>query len=313
MGVIERWRDRLPVGPQTPELSLGEGDTPLVPAPRLSEQIGLELHLKVEGANPTGSFKDRGMVVAVAKALEAGAQGVVCASTGNTAASAAAYAARGGVEALILHPAGAVAGPKLAQARIAGARIVAREGPFAGTLRAAVEVADSGTHVLVNSLNPYRIAGQRTAAFEICEQLGRAPDVLALPYGGGGNTFAYATGFEEAGVAPRLVAAESTERERTVASAIRIGEPVHRAEVEASGATVVAVDDDELLEAWSELARLEGIFCEPASAAGVAALKRLRPGAGMAVCVLTGSGLKDPALVDAVVPAAEIEPVEAAR
>jgi threonine synthase len=310
MGLIERWRDLLPVGTKTPDLTLGEGDTPLVPAPRLSERLGFELHFKVEGANPTGSFKDRGMVVAVAKALEGRAQGVVCASTGNTAASAAAYAARAGLEALILHPMGAVSGPKLAQARIAGARIVAREGTFADSLSAAVEIADSGTHVLVNSLNPHRIAGQRTAAFEICEQLGRAPDVLALPYGGGGNTMAYLAGFADAGVAPRLVAVESSERDRTVASAIRIGEPAHRADVESSGAAVVAVDDDELLETWSEIARLEGIFCEPASAAGVAGLKRLRP-EGLAVCVLTGSGLKDPALVGAVVPSAEA--VEAVR
>jgi threonine synthase len=305
MGVIARWRERLPVGPETPELTLGEGDTPLVHAPRLSERLGHELHLKVEGANPTGSFKDRGMVVAVAKALEEGAQGVVCASTGNTAASAAAYAARAGIEALILHPAGAVAGPKLAQARIAGANIVAIDGSFDDALRACLAVSESGSHVLVNSLNPYRIEGQKTAAFEICEQLGRAPQVLALPYGGGGNTVAYAAGFADARHgSPHIVSAESTQRSTTVASAIRIAEPVHRNDVEGVGATVVGVDDDELLEAWSELARLEGLFCEPASAAGYAALKRLRL-SGIAVCVLTGNGLKDPALVDAVAPADE--------
>jgi threonine synthase len=304
MGVISRWRELLPVGADTPDVTLGEGDTPLVHAPRLSGRLGLELHLKVEGANPTGSFKDRGMAVAVAKAVEGGARGVVCASTGNTAASAAAYAARAGLEALILHPAGAVAGPKLAQARISGANIVAIDGRFDDALRACLAVA--GTHVLVNSLNPHRIAGQKTAAFEICEQLGRAPDALALPYGGGGNTVAYAAGFADARRGhPLLVSGESAERARTVASAIRITQPVHRAEVEAAGARVVAVDDDELLDAWSELARLEGIFCEPASAAGYAALKRLRPDVGVAVCVLTGSGLKDPAVVDLVVPEAE--------
>jgi len=306
MGVIARWREHLPVGPDTPELTLGEGDTPLVHAPRLSEQLGFELYLKVEGANPTGSFKDRGMVVAVAKALEDGARGVVCASTGNTAASAAAYAARAGLEALILHPAGAVAGPKLAQARIAGANIVPIDGSFDDALRACLGVADSGTHVLVNSLNPNRIEGQKTAAFEICEQLGRAPTLLALPYGGGGNTVAYAAGFADARHgSPQIVSAESTQRATTVASAIRITEPVHRSEVESAGATVVGVDDDELLDAWAELARLEGLFCEPASAAGYAALKRLRPQVDVAVCVLTGNGLKDPALVDAVAPAAE--------
>ncbi|HEY3183156.1 MAG TPA: threonine synthase [Gaiellaceae bacterium] len=304
MGVIARWREYLPVGPETPELTLGEGDTPLVHAPRLSEQLGLDLYLKVEGANPTGSFKDRGMVVAVAKALEDGARGVVCASTGNTAASAAAYAARAGIEALILHPAGAVAGPKLAQARITGANIVAIDGSFDDSLRACLAVAESGSHVLVNSLNPNRIEGQKTAAFEICEQLGRAPQLLALPYGGGGNTVAYAAGFADArrGL-PRIVSAESTQRATTVASAIRISEPVHRNDVEGTGATVVGVGDDELLEAWSELARLEGLFCEPASAAGYAALKRLRLDVDLAVCVLTGNGLKDPALVDAVAPA----------
>jgi threonine synthase len=306
MGVISRWRERLPVGPETPELTLGEGDTPLVHAPRLSERLGLDLYLKIEGANPTGSFKDRGMVVAVARALEDGARGVVCASTGNTAASAAAYAARAGIEALILHPVGAVAGPKLAQARIAGANIVAIDGSFDESLRACLAVAESGSHVLVNSLNPNRIDGQKTAAFEICEQLGRAPQVLALPYGGGGNTVAYAAGFADARHgSPQIVSVESTQRATTVASAIRIVEPVHRNDVEGAGATVVAVDDDELLEAWSELARLEGLFCEPASAAGYAALKRLRPDVGIAVCVLTGSGLKDPAVVDAVAPADE--------
>ena len=303
MGVIARWRDVLPVGPGTPDLTLGEGDTPLVAAPRLSERLGLELWLKLEGANPTGSFKDRGMAVAVAKAVEEGATGIVCASTGNTAASAAAYAARAGIEALIFHPAGAVAGPKEAQARIAGARIVPVEGSFEDAF--ASSTARAETHVVVNSVNPYRIAGQKTAALEICEQLGRAPDVLALPYGGGGNTCAYAAGFDEAGASPRLVSVQATDRPGTVASAIRIGNPVHRAAVERLGAEVLSVDDDDLLEAWSELARVEGVFCEPASAAGLAGLKRLRPEGALAVCVLTGSGLKDTATVDRVAPAFE--------
>jgi threonine synthase len=311
MGVIERWRDILPVGPATPELTLGEGGTPLVYAPRLSEQLGLELHLKLESLNPTGSFKDRGMCVAVAKAVEDGATGIVCASTGNTAASAAAYAARAGIEALILHPEGAVAGPKEAQARIAGARVVAVPGTFEDAFRASSEIARSGSHVLVNSVNPNRLAGQKTAAFEICDALGRAPDVLALPYGGGGNTVAYAAGFAEADRgSPLFVAAESANRARTVASAIRITKPVHRFEVEALGATVLSIGDDELLEAWVELARIEGVFCEPASAAGIAALKRLRPEGSLAVCVLTGSGLKDVASVDLVAPqSAQVEAV----
>jgi len=303
MGVIERWRDVLPVGPGTPDLTLGEGSTPLVRAPRLSEQLGLELWLKLEGANPTGSFKDRGMAVAVAKALEEGATGVVCASTGNTAASAAAYAARAGIEALVFHPKGAVAGPKVAQTRIAGARIVPVEGSFEDAF--AECAAQGATHVVVNSVNPNRIAGQKTAALEICEHLGRAPDILALPYGGGGNTCAYAAGFAEARASPRLLSVEAVDRTGTVASAIRIGAPVHRDAVERLGAEIVSVDDEELLEAWSELARVEGVFCEPASAAGLAGLKRLRPEGALVVCVLTGSGLKDTATVDRVAPALE--------
>jgi threonine synthase len=312
MGVIARWRDVLPVGSATPELTLGEGSTPLVHAARLSEQLGLELHLKVEGANPTGSFKDRGMVVAVARAVEAGATGIVCASTGNTAASAAAYGARAGIEALIVHAAGSVSGAKLAQARISGARVVAVPGTFEDAFQASLEYVDAGTHVHVNSVNPDRIAGQKTAALELCEELGRAPDVLALPYGGGGNTCAYAAGFAEAGRGrTQLVAAESTDRSHTLASAIRIADPVHAAQVRATGATVVSVSDDELLDAWSELARLEGIFCEPASAAGLVALKRLRPEGALAVCVLTGNGLKDTGAVDAVAPV--LETLEAVR
>src|SRR5207248_3583817 len=206
MGVIARWRDRLPVGPNTPDLTLGEGGTPLVRSARLSERLGVELWFKFEGANPTGSFKDRGMAVAVAKALEDGAEGIVCASTGNTAASAAAYAARAGVPAVVLHPAGAIAAPKQAQARAAGARVLEVRGSFDEALRSCQELAGRGRFALVNSLNPDRIEGQKTAAFEIVEQLGgRAPDLVALPYGGGGNTCAYAKGFAEEGVQLRLV------------------------------------------------------------------------------------------------------------
>jgi threonine synthase len=298
--LADRYRDRLPLTEETPVVSLGEGSTPLLPAPRLSERLGVELWLKWEGANPTGSFKDRGMTVAVSKALEEGARAVVCASTGNTAASAAAYAARAGLTAVILQPAGAVAIGKVAQARALGARILEVRGAFEEALDAARDLARRGTHALVNSLNPYRLEGQKTAAFELADELGGPPEVLALPYGGGGNTRAYALGFGELGTGlPRLLAGEAAGRADTVASAIRIVDPAHRVEAEesvaASGGAVVSLSDDEILAAWRDLARLEGVFCEPASAAGLAALAKERPPAGArAVCVLTGHGLKDP-------------------
>lgn len=298
--LAERYRRRLPLGEATPIVSLGEGSTPLLPARRLSERLGVELWLKWEGANPTGSFKDRGMTVAVSRAAAAGARAVVCASTGNTAASAAAYGARAGLLAVILQPAGAVALGKVAQARAVGARLLEVQGSFEQALEAARELERRGTHVLVNSLNPDRLEGQKTAAFELVEDLGGAPDVLALPYGGGGNTRAYALGFEEAGAGmPRLLAGEASARAGTVATAIRIVEPAHRGEAEAavarSGGSVVPLGDDELLAAWRDLARLEGVFCEPASAAGVAAVAKKPPEPGSrVVCVVTGHGLKDP-------------------
>jgi threonine synthase len=295
--LADRYRDRLPLGDATPVVSLGEGSTPLLPAPRLSERLGVELWLKWEGANPTGSFKDRGMTVAVSKALEEGAEAVVCASTGNTAASAAAYAARAGIRAVILQPAGAVALGKVAQACALGARLLEVRGSFEVALDAARELARRGTHVLVNSLNPYRLEGQKTAAFELADELGGAPEVLALPYGGGGNTCAYALGFEELGAGlPGLLAGEAAGRAETLASAIRIVDPAHRAEaIASSGGAVVSLSDEEILAAWRDLARLEGVFCEPSSAAGVAALAKERPGPGArAVCVITGHGLKDP-------------------
>jgi threonine synthase len=273
-------------------LTLGEGGTPLLPAPRLSERLGCELWLKWEGANPTGSFKDRGMAVAVSRALARGAPGVVCASTGNTGASAAAYAARAGLPAVILLPAGAVARGKLAQVLVAGAELREVEGSFSDVNLRARQLADEEGLVNVNSINPDRIEGQSSAAREIVEQLGGIPDVLALPYGGGGNTCAYVRGFDEAGVGrPRMLAVQSGQRADTLASAIRIIEPVHREQAEAS-AEVVTVSDDELVEWWSAIARLEGLFCEPASAAGVAGVAQARPG-GRVVCVLTGNGLKD--------------------
>jgi threonine synthase len=298
--LLLRYRDRLPVTDATPIVSLGEGSTPLLRAPRLSERLGLELWLKCESANPTGSFKDRGMTVAVSKAVEEGAEAVVCASTGNTAASAAAYAARAGIRAAVLQPSGAVAVGKLAQAQALGARILDVRGSFDQALAAARELASRGTHALVNSLNPYRLQGQKTAAFELVEELGAPPEALVLPYGGGGNLRAYRLGFDEAGAGiPRLVAGEAAERARTFASAIRIVDPAHRAEaeeaVEYSGGCVVSLQDAEVVEAWRDLARLEGVFCEPSSAAGLAALAHagLEPGSRV-VCVVTGHGLKDP-------------------
>jgi threonine synthase len=281
-------------------VTLGEGGTPLLRAPRLSSRFGVEVWLKWEGANPTGSFKDRGMSVAVTRAFEDGASGVVCASTGNTAASAAAYAARAGLEAVIVVAAGATASSKLVQVRAVGGRIVEVEGTFSDAYAEAERLAAEDGLVLVNSTNPDRIEGQKTAAFEILQQLGGLPDVLALPYGGGGNTKAYARGFlEAAGKLPRLHPTEAERRADTLASAIRIVEPIHRAEVEEalaqSGGSIVTVSDDELTAAWRLLGGEEGLFCEPASAAGVAAVARgvVHDGERV-VCVITGHGLKDP-------------------
>ena len=285
-------------------MTLGEGSTPLLRAERLSAGPGVEVWLKCEGANPTGSFKDRGMAVAVAKAVEAGARAIVCASTGNTAASAAAYAARAGIEAVVVHAAGGPASSKLAQVRAAGARLIEVEGTFDDAFAAAEELARHEGAVVVNSTNPDRLEGQKTAALEIIEQLGGPPDLLALPYGGGGNTVAYAKGFLEAGFpALMLVPVEAADRATTGASAIRIPTPVHRAEVDEalarSGGAVVSVTDDEIAVAWRSLARHEGIFCEPASAAGLAGvgLTDLAEGTRV-VIVLTGHGLKDPAALD---------------
>jgi threonine synthase len=295
--LAERYRDRLPLAPDAKIVSLGEGSTPLLPAPRLSERLGADVRLKWEGANPTGSFKDRGMTVAVTQALADGARSVVCASTGNTAASAAAYAARAGLEAVILQPEGAVARGKLAQARAVGAKVEARAN-FEEALAEAKELEAAGTHVLVNSLNPLRLQGQKTAAFELVEELGGAPDVLALPYGGGGNLSAYALGFREEGGLPRFVAAQASNRRGTAASAIRIVEPAHEPEVERtladSGGAAPSVSDEAILEAWRLLTREEGLFCEPSSAAGLAALLADPPQGARVVCVITGHGLKDP-------------------
>lgn len=318
---MARYADLLPIGEATPRITLAEGDTPLLAAPRLAEWVGVsDLRLKYEGANPTGSFKDRGMVVAVAKALEAGATTLICASTGNTSASAAAYAARSGIRAVVLLPAGHVASGKLAQAVIAGATIIAVDGNFDQALASARELAARYRVALVNSVNPHRIAGQATAAFELCDALGDAPELLALPVGNGGNVTAYARGFETyralglatrmpillgaqaAGAAP-LVHGAPVEHPETIATAIRIGNPASWdpavSAVRNSGGAFRAVSDDQILEAYHRIAELEGIFCEPASAAGVAALRAAVADGSVsrsvrAVCVLTGNGLKDP-------------------
>ena len=277
-------------------VTLGEGSTPLLSAPRLSARLGVELWVKWEGANPTGSFKDRGMAVAVSRALERGAPGVVCASTGNTAASAAAYAARAGLRAVVVTSRGAIARGKVMQARAVGVELREIDGTFNDAHLDARRLAEEEGLVNVNSINPDRIAGQASAAREVLEQLGGLPDVLALPFGGGGNTVSYAKGFGDA--LPRFLLGEAAERRETFASAIRIPEPVHRQEVDEilgrSGGQVVSLSEEELERAWRSLAREEGIFCEPASAAGIAAvesagLKDLR-----VVCVVTGHGLKDP-------------------
>ena len=297
--LIERYRDRLPVSPQTPVVSLGEGSTPLLPAPRLAASAGIrELWLKWEASIPTCSYKDRGMTLAVSKALEQGADAVLCASTGNTAGSAAAYAARAGLPALVLTPEGAVSSAKLAQTRLLGATILEVQGSFDDALRAAQELAERGAHVLVNSLNAHRREGQKTAVFEVVEELGEAPDVFVLPYGGGGNTSSYAQALSELGLETPIVSVEAADRRGTLATAIRIGEPVHAASVRDAGARVLDVSDDELVAAWRALAEEEGLFCEPSSAAGLAAVLRGDVESDRIVVTITGHGLKDPAAAE---------------
>jgi threonine synthase len=301
VALIDRFRDRLPVSDATPIVSLGEGSTPLLRAPRLSERLGAEVWLKWEASNPTGSYKDRGMTVAVSKAVEEGAETVIVASTGNTASSAAAYAARAGVSAIVLLPEGTVASGKVAQSRMYGALVLQVRGTFDEALEAARELARRGTYALVNSVNPYRREGQKTAVFEIVEELGGVPDAIYLPYGGGGNTTAYGQAFAELrGQPSRLIACEARDRAGTLATAIRIAEPVHAstaaAAVKQTEGRIVTLDDSEILAAWGDLARMEGLFCEPSSAAGIAALAHEPPASGeTVVVVVTGHGLKDPA------------------
>ncbi|HEY4279842.1 MAG TPA: threonine synthase [Conexibacter sp.] len=309
VGLIERYRDRLPFAPEDPVVSLGEGSTPLIPAPRLSERVGADVWIKFEGLNPTGSFKDRGMTCAVSAAVREGAEAVICASTGNTSASAAAYAARAGLRCAVIVPEGKIATGKLAQALMHGARVIALNGNFDEALTLVREVVDHHPIALVNSVNRYRLEGQKTAAFEIIEQL-EAIDALCIPVGNAGNITAYWKGFNElghrpgmfgfqaAGAAP-LVEGAPVANPQTIATAIRIGNPARWEEamnaMTASGGAVRAVTDEQILDAYRFLASREGVFCEPASAASVAGL--MAHGAGDAeriVCVLTGHGLKDP-------------------
>ena len=323
-GIIERYRDRLPVTSETPVVSLEEGSTPLIAAPELSSILAGErqVYLKFEGLNPTGSFKDRGMTMAVSKALEEGCRGVICASTGNTSASAAAYAARAGVPCWVVLPAGKVAAGKLAQAIVHGARVIPIEGNFDEALQLVVEVANKEGLTLVNSLNPYRLEGQKTIAFEILDELDKAPDAHFLPVGNAGNITATWRGYREeqdsgrlptpprmigcqaAGSAP-IVHGAPIKNPETIATAIRIGNPASWQgaldAIEQSGGDILAVEDEQILEAYQHLAQREGVFCEPASAASVAGLLKqhragidIAPIGGTVVCTLTGNGLKDP-------------------
>jgi threonine synthase len=336
-GVIEEYRDRLPVTAATPVVTLREGGTPLVPARSLSERTGCEVYLKVEGANPTGSFKDRGMTVAISKAAEAGAQAVICASTGNTSASAAAYAVRAGMVCAVLVPEGKIALGKMSQALVHGSRILQVDGNFDDCLTLARDLSEHYPVALVNSVNPYRIEGQKTAAFEIVDALGDAPDIHALPVGNAGNISAYwkgyveyaedglATrrprmwGFQASGAAP-IVQGAPVARPQTIATAIRIGNPASWqlavAARDSSGGFIEAVTDRQILAAYRLLARSEGVFVEPASAASAAGLLQaheqglLAPGQRI-VCTVTGHGLKDPDWAISGAPAPTTVPADA--
>ena len=317
-GVMEERRAFLPLTPDSPVVTLFEGGTPLLPAPRLSERMGAQVWLKVEGANPTGSFKDRGMTMAISKAVEEGAKAVVCASTGNTSASAAAYAARAGLTCAVLIPDGHIALGKLAQALVHGARVLQVRGNFDEALSIVRELPDHAPITVVNSVNPHRIEGQKTGAFEIVDVLGDAPDVHCIPVGNAGNITAYwrgylqykeagrstrlprMLGFQAAGAAP-MVLGHVVENPETIATAIRIGNPASwysaAAAASESGGSITAVTDTEILAAYTFLAQQESVFCEAASAASVAGLMKTGvPEGSKVVCVLTGHGLKDPDL-----------------
>lgn len=319
--ILHKYREFLPITDQTPLITLHEGNTPLINVPRMAANLGVrELWLKLETMNPTGSFKDRGMVMAIAKALEAGSRAVVCASTGNTSAAAAAYAARTGLECVVVVPAGKIALGKLAQALMYGAKLLVVEGNFDDALTMVRELSERQPITLVNSVNPYRLEGQATAAYEICDVLGDVPDYLALPVGNAGNISAYWMGFKryyeahkveglpkmlgfEATGSAAIVRGEPIAKPETIATAIRIGNPASwklavNARDESNG-TIDHVSDDEILAAWRDLAAIEGVFCEPASAAGVAGIRKLMQAGtidpnGRYVAVLTGHGLKDP-------------------
>jgi threonine synthase len=320
LSLIERYRRFLPVSDKTPVVSLLEGYTPLLYAGRMSERLGLNVYLKFEGLNPTGSFKDRGMTMAVSKGLEDGANAIICASTGNTSAAAAANAARAAVRCIVIIPEGKIAAGKLAQAITHGAQVMAVEGNFDQALEIVRRIVESYPVQLVNSINPFRIEGQKTGAFEIVDDLGDAPDYLAIPVGNAGNITAYWQGFSEyreAGISkqlPRmigfqaegaapLVLGHAVENPETVATAIRIGNPARGDEALAaaseSGGRIDSVSDQEILGSYRLVAATEGVFCEPASAASIAGMIKLTnegqiPGGSTVVCVLTGHGLKDP-------------------
>ena len=337
-GLIEAYRDRLPVTAATPVVTLQEGNTPLLPAPELSRRTGCEVYLKVEGLNPTGSFKDRGMTMAISKAVEEGAKAVICASTGNTSASAAAYAARAGITCAVLVPQGKIAMGKLAQALVHGAKLLQVGGNFDDCLALASKLAIDYPVSLVNSVNQFRIEGQKTASFEIVDVLGDAPDIHCLPVGNAGNITAYWQGYREyahdgiashtprmwgfqaAGSAP-IVTGKVVEKPETIATAIRIGNPASWTKAldarDTSGGRIDAVTDRAILAAYRLLARSEAVFVEPASAASVAGLLQvhaageLEPGQRI-VCTVTGNGLKDPEWAIAGAPAPETIPVDAA-
>ncbi|GEB31778.1 MULTISPECIES: threonine synthase [Brevibacillus] len=319
-GIIARYREFLPVTDKTPLVSLHEGNTPLIHAANLSKKLGVELYVKYEGLNPTGSFKDRGMVMAVAKAVEEGSKTIMCASTGNTSAAAAAYAARSGLRCIVLIPSGNIALGKLAQAIAYGAEVIAIDGNFDEALNIVRDITAKEPITLVNSVNPYRIEGQKTAAFEVCDALADAPDILAIPVGNAGNITAYWKGFKEykeagkssrlphmygfqaAGAAP-LVLGQPVPNPETIATAIRIGNPASKDgalhAISESNGLVDSVTDDEILQAYQLLAKEEGVFCEPASAASLAGIIKLHranklPQGVKVACVLTGNGLKDP-------------------
>lgn len=325
-GVIERYKEFLPVTPQTPIISMGEGDTPLVKSQNIGPSVGCDnLYFKLEGSNPTGSFKDRGMVMAIAKALEHKRKSIICASTGNTSASAAAYGSRYKLETLVIVPSGEIALGKLAQAMAYGARILAVNGNFDDALKMVRQLANALDMELVNSLNPYRLEGQKTASFEISDTLGDAPDMLCMPVGNAGNITAYwkgfnqyriheritklprMMGFQAAGAAP-IVQGAPIEDPQTIASAIRIGNPASWEHAEnardESNGIIDKVTDSEIINAYIRLAREEGLFCEPASAASVAGFIKLAKEGQQdvsnqaSVCILTGSGLKDPTTVE---------------